>query len=43
MAGQPVAGSYAVALWWELKGDELVKWGLVQPVEKDAQSFKRTK
>ena len=40
MAVHPVVGSYAVALWWGLKGGELVIWGpVLLPVEKDAQSF----
>ena len=43
MAVHPVVGIYAVALRWELKGSELVRWVPVLPVEKDAQSFRRMK
>ena len=39
MAVHPVVGIYAVALWWGLKGSELVRWVPVLPVEKRRPVF----
>ena len=44
MAVHPVVRSDAVALLWGLNGGELVRWSpVLLPVEKAAQSFRRTK